>query len=74
MNTSTEMTTGKPRPPFRMMAPNGVSLSDLKVYLALRQDSPVYADVRENGGSGTPCFLLEDGTATRDLQAVLKIQ
>ena len=27
-----------------------VSLSDLKVYLALRQDSPVYADVRENGG------------------------
>ena len=23
MNTSTEMTTGKPSPPFRMMAPNG---------------------------------------------------
>ena len=51
-----------------------VSLSDLKVYLALRQNSPVYADVRENGGIDTPCFLLEDGTVTRDLQAVLKIQ
>ena len=49
-----------------------VSLSDLKVYLALRQDSSVYADVRENGGIGIPCFLLEDGTVTRDLQAVLQ--
>ena len=47
------------------------SLSDLKIYLALRQDSPVYADIRENGGIGIPCFILEDGTVTRDLQAVL---
>ena len=31
------------------------SLSDLKAYLALRQDSPVYADIRENGGIGIPC-------------------
>ena len=48
------------------------SLSDLKIYLALRQDSPVYADIRENGGIGIPCFILEDGTVTRDLDAVLK--
>ena len=48
------------------------SLADLKVYLALRQDSPVYADIRANGGIGIPCFLLEDGTATRDLNEVLK--
>ena len=41
------------------------SLPDLKVYLALRQD------IRENGGIGIPCFVLEDGTATRDLAAVL---
>ena len=47
-------------------------LSDLKAYLALRQDSPVYADIRENGGIGIPCFILEDGTVTRDLRAVLK--
>ena len=46
------------------------SLSDLKAYLALRQDSPVYADIREN--VGIPCFVLEDGTVTRDLEAVLK--
>ena len=45
---------------------------DLKVYLALRQDSPAYADIRENGGIGIPCFILEDGTVTRDLRAVLK--
>ena len=48
------------------------SLADLKVYLALRQDSPVYADIREGGGIGIPCFVLEDGTVTRDLEAVLK--
>ena len=45
------------------------SLPDLKDYLALRQDSPAY--IRENGGIGIPCFVLEDGTATRDLAAVL---
>ena len=48
------------------------SLPDLKVYLELRQNSPAYADIRENGGIGIPCFVLEDGTATRDLDAVLK--
>ena len=48
------------------------SLPDLKVYLALRQDSPACADIRENGGIGIPCFILEDGTVTRDLRAVLK--
>ena len=51
-----------------------VSLSDLKVYLALRQDSPVYENNRKNGGIDTPCFHLEYGTVPRDLQAVLKIQ
>ena len=35
------------------------NLSDLKAYLALRQDSPVYADIRENGGIGIP--LLHSG-------------
>ena len=48
------------------------SLSDLKTYLALRQDSPAYADIREKGGIGIPCFILEDGSATRDLDAVLR--
>ena len=48
------------------------SLSDLKAYLALRQDSPVYADIRENGGIGIPCFILEDGAVTRNLQTALQ--
>ena len=48
------------------------SLADLKVYLELRQNSPAYADIRTNGGIGIPCFVLEDGTTTRDLDAVLK--
>lgn len=48
------------------------SLADLKTYLALRQDSPSYADIRKNGGIGIPCFILEDGTTTRNLDAVLK--
>lgn len=48
------------------------ALADLKVYLALRQDNPVYADIRENGGIGIPCFILEDGTVTRNLEQVLK--
>ena len=48
------------------------SLADLKVDLALRQDSPVYADIRENGGIGIPCFVLEDSTVTRNLNAILK--
>lgn len=48
------------------------SLSDLKIYLALRQDSPVYADIRENGGIGIPCFILEDGTVTCNLQTALQ--
>lgn len=34
-----------------------VSLSDLKVYLALRQDSPDYADVRETAASALPAFF-----------------
>lgn len=48
------------------------SLSDLKVYLSLRQEDPAYADIRESGGIGIPCFILEDDTVTRDLDAVLK--
>ena len=48
------------------------SLSDLKAYLALRQDSPAYADIRESGGIGIPCFILEDGTVTRNLRTALQ--
>ena len=48
------------------------SLADLKVYLALRQDSHASAAIRAHGGTGIPCLALEDGTATRNLPAVLQ--
>lgn len=48
------------------------SMPDLKEYLALRDSNPLYKDVKENGGLGIPCFILEDGSVTLDLDEVLK--
>lgn len=48
------------------------SLPDLKAYLALRDSEAMYQPVKEGGGIGIPCFILEDGTKTMDLNAVLK--
>lgn len=48
------------------------SLPDLKVYLQLRDNEPMYETVKANGGIGIPCFILEDGTKTMDLNEVLK--
>ena len=47
------------------------SLPDLKAYLAQRETNPLYASVREKGGIGIPCFVLEDGRTTLDLDEVL---
>lgn len=47
------------------------SLPDLKAYLELRETNPLYAPVRESGGIGIPCFVLEDGSATLDLDKAL---
>lgn len=46
-------------------------LPDLKAYLAVRESSSLYEDVRRAGGIGIPYFELEDGTATLDLDVVL---
>ena len=48
------------------------SLPDLKAYLALRESSPLYDAVREQGIVGIPAFILEDGTVTLTLSDVLK--
>lgn len=48
------------------------SLPDLKVYLNLRDHDAMYEKVKENGGIGIPCFILEDGTKTLNLKDVLK--
>lgn len=44
----------------------------LKQYLALRDNDPLYADVRGTGSFGIPCFIREDGSKTRNLEEVLK--
>ena len=57
------------------------SLTDLKRFLALHEHDTVYAAHREqsgredyvqNGAIGLPCFLLEDGSKTLNLDEVLK--
>lgn len=48
------------------------SLPDLKVYLGLRDKEALYEQVKEGGGIGIPCFILEDGTKTLNLNDVLK--
>lgn len=40
-------------------------------YLKLRENSPLYESVRENGRLGIPFFRLEDGTETLDVNEVL---
>ncbi len=47
------------------------SLPDLKAYLAQRDNNPLYAGIRAAGGIGIPCFVLEDGSTTLDLDEVL---
>lgn len=49
------------------------SLPDLKAYLAQRENNPLYEAVREKGGIGIPCFVMEDGKTTLDLDEVLNI-
>lgn len=47
------------------------SLSDLKAYLALRESSPLFDGPKANGTLGIPCFILEDGFTTLELEDVL---
>ena len=48
------------------------SLADLKTYLALRENNAVFDGPRSRGALGVPCFVLEDGSLTLELQEVLK--
>lgn len=47
------------------------SLPDLKAYLALRESSSLFDGPKANGTLGIPCFILEDGFITLDLEDVL---
>lgn len=48
------------------------SLADLKDYLTVRESSPLFHTVWEKGALGIPCFVLEEGGLTLELQDVLK--
>lgn len=43
----------------------------LKDFLHVRETSPLYDEIRKNGGIGMPFFELEDGTQTLSLNEVL---
>ena len=42
------------------------NLLHLKEFLAIRERSPLFGAVRENGGIGIPCIIREAGTVTLD--------
>lgn len=42
----------------------GAHVRNLKEFLRLRDNSPVFGDAKKHGYVGIPCFLLEDGTVT----------
>lgn len=48
------------------------NLTDLKVYLRIRDSHPeLYDTVRAKGGVGIPAFVLADGTVTMDMEKAL---
>ena len=42
----------------------GQHVRNLKEFLRLRDNSPVFDEAKRQGAAGIPCFVLEDGTIT----------
>ena len=42
------------------------NLMHLKEFLAIRENSPLFDQVRKNGGIGIPCIVKDDGSITLD--------
>ena len=42
------------------------SLLHLKEFLKIRETSPLFEEVKKNGGIGIPCLMKEDGSITLD--------
>ena len=42
----------------------GRHVRDLKAFLRLRDNNPVFDGPKKMGAAGIPCFVLEDGTVT----------
>ncbi|MCI6059583.1 MAG: hypothetical protein MR729_00300 [Dorea sp.] len=47
------------------------NMPNLKRFLKLRDTEAIFDAVKEQGKVGIPCFKLEDGTLTLDLEEVL---
>ena len=43
----------------------------LKTFLHIRETSDLYKDIRGTSRIGVPCFVLEDGSMTMDLDKIL---
>ncbi|MFC4666146.1 glutaredoxin-related protein [Falsiporphyromonas endometrii] len=42
----------------------GKHVKDLKAFLRLRDNNPVFDEAKKVGAAGIPCFVLEDGRVT----------
>lgn len=47
-------------------------LKNLKDFLKIRDNNPIFDEVRKNGSIGIPCIVLEDGTVTLEWDGLLK--
>lgn len=47
------------------------STANLKAFLKLRDENPLFDAVRAEGGIGVPCFVLDDGRLTLDVHEAL---
>ena len=46
-------------------------LTALKEFLRLRDENPLFQNIKANGGIGIPCIVREDGTLTLDWETLL---
>lgn len=42
----------------------GENVRNLKEFLKLRDNNPIFDEAKRSGSVGIPCFVLEDGTVT----------
>ena len=49
----------------------GNDLDNLKVFLRLRDQSPLFDEAKANGSIGVPCVVREDGSLTLDWEGCL---
>lgn len=47
------------------------NLAHLKEFLAIRESSPLFDEVRKNGGIGIPCIVKDDGAITLDWEGIM---